>query len=159
MRLHLPIEQARFCIGLCSLVGLLVVGSICYGLFSFARSLGRPHEHLHAEAKLISEPGRESELVRPVFGPPASGALLTTFDLGLLIHARLAVEVGSERVEAEKGGEGLLTQPFENGSWHEIHRAIVLKDVPLDTRPVQTTVPLRFPRDIMCVAALRFPSL
>lgn len=167
----------RFCIGLCSLVGLLVIGCICYGIFSFIRSLGRPHEAHHADVKLVGELGRESELVRPFFGPPASGSRFASFDLGLLVHARWDVEIDSvpAAVTEETDGEivryaprneslspdiwksvhdesgRVSTRPFVTLPWREIHREIVLKDIPLDTQPVRTTVPLSFPREIMCV--------
>lgn len=160
MSLLLPSLQARFCIGLCSVVALVVCGAIVYGLYSLLQTFSDPHGETHANATLSALPERESELVRPLFGPATSGGRLQSFDLGLVVRAQWAtlntdkLDEDAEYSAVPDGSAAAL------GIWNqdsrEVHRSVILSDVALDTPALQTNVQVTLSRDIMCVPARSF---
>lgn len=46
---------------------------------------------------------------------------------------------------------GIKPPPPERDDWVLVYQGVVLKDVPISTKPVQTTVPITIPKDVLCV--------
>ena len=153
----------RCCLGCLALVGLVV--AVVLGVFAFgiARALQtkvlRPHVGKHANATLLAAGAvNESELVRPYFSPEGD---VSSFDLGIAVHARWdalpsAAETDADRsLDPADGGQGLPAP--ERNDWSVVYREVVLRNVPLTTKPVQTTVRVDVPSAIVSVH--RSPSL
>lgn len=163
----------RFCLGLLALIGLVGAGLLGWGAVSLGRLLYASFSHPHAGHRLNQTLAAaagvpESDLVRSYFSPDG-GSSHETFDLGALVYARWdeVPQPKAGRKKATDGADdetepaldlswldermGIKPAPPERTDWQLVHRSIVLKDVPVSTKPVQSIVQVTVPKDLVCV--------
>lgn len=168
--------QARFCLGFCSFLALVISGAFVYTIYGLVGAVANPHGSHHANATLVAASESKAELVRPFFDPDGRGRL-ESFDLGVMVHARwddlpeteaLTEEKAGQDVEEAKQEDGqdaapvqFTMQPWMDtklpikptrpniGRWQQVFRQVVLRNVSISTKPVQTSVPVTIPGDLM----------
>jgi hypothetical protein len=155
----------RFCLGLCALVSLGIIGFLGVKAFLAVKNIwstiGQTHVESHWNATAAGAVAGDEHIVRPYFGLKEDGAAVERFDLAATIYVRFNKEAADLEAAGYEPDESkwlagwkdipgrVLNNERRRGRFIPIFREIVLRDVPVYSKPIKTTARVVIPKELL----------